>query len=499
MKVRKSFLSLLFGLSSIGSPNVFAQTEQADSLKLRITQEVTDTARARLYIELGELLYGISHDSLLHYCQKAGLILENCPNSKVVFQLRGRAYCNVGLSLTFSGKNRDALKYFSMAQQNCILAKDTMGLAMVFVNLGYLFDGMGQYVKALEYYSNALKLQEKAGDSEGMGYSMNNIAHIYELQKLYQDALKLHQRAFQLRRNSGDTLGMAYSLNNIGLAWSNIGRPDSALHCFKASLEMNERLKFHPGIAQSLNNLASIYSKQGKEADAILLYHRALVLDRAGSVYQGEIVVAKNIGELFLILYHKQGNRSSLDSAKYYAEASYRLACEHELLEDMRTGALLLSAIYEEAGDMKQSLSFFKLQSLYQDSISNRESQRMTIRQQERFEFERQMEQAKEDQLRKDFMVEQDIKRSRNILIGVIGIALFLGGFSFFIYRTLRTTRRQRNVIAAQKGEVERQKNLVEEKQKEILDSIHYARRIQRSLLPTDSYINKSINKLRDR
>ena len=36
----------------------------------------------------------------------------------------------------------------------------------------------------------------------------------------------------------------------------------------------------------------------------------------------------------------------------------------------------------------------------------------------------------------------------------------------------------------------------VEEKQKEILDSIHYARRIQRSLLTSEMYIEKKLKKL---
>lgn len=39
----------------------------------------------------------------------------------------------------------------------------------------------------------------------------------------------------------------------------------------------------------------------------------------------------------------------------------------------------------------------------------------------------------------------------------------------------------------------------VEEKQKEILDSIHYAKRIQRSLLPTEKYIEKKLKELSER
>jgi hypothetical protein len=39
---------------------------------------------------------------------------------------------------------------------------------------------------------------------------------------------------------------------------------------------------------------------------------------------------------------------------------------------------------------------------------------------------------------------------------------------------------------------------LVEEKQKEILDSINYAKRIQMALLPNEKYIDKSLNRLNE-
>jgi hypothetical protein len=86
---------------------------------------------------------------------------------------------------------------------------------------------------------------------------------------------------------------------------------------------------------------------------------------------------------------------------------------------------------------------------------------------------------------------------------------LFWLPFSWFfsfadLFSELRTTRKQRhiieqqkNLVAKQKQEAEYQKYLVEEKQKEIIDSIKYAKRIQQSLLPTDKYIGKSLNRLK--
>ena len=44
--------------------------------------------------------------------------------------------------------------------------------------------------------------------------------------------------------------------------------------------------------------------------------------------------------------------------------------------------------------------------------------------------------------------------------------------------------------------QLEHQKYIVEEKQKEILDSIHYAKRIQTALITSERYISKTLIKL---
>ena len=66
---------------------------------------------------------------------------------------------------------------------------------------------------------------------------------------------------------------------------------------------------------------------------------------------------------------------------------------------------------------------------------------------------------------------------------------------TFFIFRSYQQKKKANELITKQRDEVELQKQLIEEKQKEILDSIHYAKRIQLSLLPTEKYIDKIFKK----
>jgi len=59
-----------------------------------------------------------------------------------------------------------------------------------------------------------------------------------------------------------------------------------------------------------------------------------------------------------------------------------------------------------------------------------------------------------------------------------------------FIPGVSQQAKRQNEIIS-------HQKELVEMKQKEIIDSINYAGRIQKSLLTPEAYINKILNKIK--
>jgi accessory gene regulator protein AgrB len=50
--------------------------------------------------------------------------------------------------------------------------------------------------------------------------------------------------------------------------------------------------------------------------------------------------------------------------------------------------------------------------------------------------------------------------------------------------------------IDYQKQQIQKQKHIVEDKQKDILDSIHYAKRIQTALMTNEKYIERKLNEL---
>jgi serine phosphatase RsbU (regulator of sigma subunit) len=81
-------------------------------------------------------------------------------------------------------------------------------------------------------------------------------------------------------------------------------------------------------------------------------------------------------------------------------------------------------------------------------------------------------------------------KTKRNYLYAGIFLLVIVVGL---VSNRFRITQKQKRIIEKQKKEVENQKHMVDEKQKEILDSINYAKRIQNAIIPSKATLAKNL------
>ncbi len=116
----------------------------------------------------------------------------------------------------------------------------------------------------------------------------------------------------------------------------------------------------------------------------------------------------------------------------------------------------------------------------------NEANTKKTVQTEMNFEFEQKQATEKAEQDKKDAVAEQGRKRQlviRNSFIAGFTLMLTL---AFFIFRGYRQKQKDNEIISTQKA-------IVEEKQKEILDSIKYAQRIQNALLASDKLLSKNL------
>ena len=94
-----------------------------------------------------------------------------------------------------------------------------------------------------------------------------------------------------------------------------------------------------------------------------------------------------------------------------------------------------------------------------------------------------------------DIELKQEKTYSNAALFG-LGLIII---FSFFIFNRYKVAEKQKAMIGEQKQEMIEKKLLVEMKQKEITDSIHYAKRIQLAQLPTMMQIERLMMRLKEK
>ena len=73
---------------------------------------------------------------------------------------------------------------------------------------------------------------------------------------------------------------------------------------------------------------------------------------------------------------------------------------------------------------------------------------------------------------------------------------ILVGVFAVFMFNRFRITQKQKQVIEEQKVLVDKAYETLHEKNKEVMDSIRYAKRIQTALITSEKSIENSLNRL---
>jgi serine phosphatase RsbU (regulator of sigma subunit)/tetratricopeptide (TPR) repeat protein len=489
MKI-KAFVTLIFlnlyYLVLAGSPH----SREKDSLLNAINNTRSDTIKAKSYVALANLYIGANSDSILIYSDLALNIIENgLKNSderteKVLLTLkgdalnnRGYAYCHLGDYLKGLADYRESLKVRAQVGNK-------EGVAESLNNIAVVYDEHGDPAKAIDYYLKSLKILEEIDEKYGMGYILNNIAFVYKYQGDISKAVDYSKRALEIRKQINDRKGIAESLNSLGLIETDKGDLDSALVKFETALKIGMDLGAKRQSANSLINIGRIYLKK-KE------YHQAMEYFKKSLVIGEELKDLRNILNSNLAISEVYLDMGDVDAAINNGKKALSIGKEVQQPEVIHSASDLLQKIYKKKGDYKKALEMYELSVQMKDSILSTENKRASMQKEFQYLYEkkaatdsiRNAEQIKLEEVKH----EQEISRQRSYAYGGIGASLLMLLVAGVSYRAFRNKKRANKII-------EMQKVLVEQKQKEIVDSINYAKRIQYALLANEKMFNKNLS-----
>jgi tetratricopeptide (TPR) repeat protein/serine phosphatase RsbU (regulator of sigma subunit) len=382
------------------------------------------------------------------------------------------SYNNIGVIHKTQGRYAEALEALQKALTIFERIGDQQRIADCYNNIGTIHADQGRYAEALEAYQKALTILERIGYQQGIANCYNNIGNIHYVQGRYAEALEAYQKALAIQERIGDQQGIATSYNNIGVTNLAQGRYAEALESYQKALAIRERIGDQRGMASSYNNIGNIHRVQGRYTKALETYQKALAIAQS-------LGLQDDLDEIYL-------NLAQTDSALAASGQNHL---------------------------WKSAYLHHRLYAAYKDSVLNEASIRKQAQLESQYEYDKKTSLLKAEQEKERALATAQLRQretQRNLSLLALGIAL-IGLVTFAIL--YRKIRQQRDLIQKQSDEIQRKNLALEqynaelkstnqaleesnriiqqqaetllEKNEEILDSIRYAERIQRAILPS--------------
>jgi serine phosphatase RsbU (regulator of sigma subunit) len=537
------FLAILTSIYSLLTLESVAQesTSVTDSLLQAIQEtEETDTAKVTLYAYYSENINNSDATAAKEYAEKGiqlgkklkhkvgtshsynalGLAeqgLGNYDASVAAFEKSiemdieiGRTcvvatpISNMAESFRLTSQFDKALEHYRKAMSIHIDCGDSNGAAKSLVNIGIVYDVQGKVTEAMEQYMQALPTFERAKNDQAVSSVLLNIGILHYRMKDLDKAIEFHRRSAVLKKKVNDRYGTAHIFNNIGSFYIQGGNLDSGAYYMEQSLVLRKKLNDKQGISMSLSNLGRIYVHRENYSKAEQYYLEAMVIKEEIKDLKGLISVYSGLADI------RQHHKDYAKAITYYLK-SLEMAKSLGVKSLEETMYHHLATVNAEKGDFRKAYDYLMEFALLRDTLLNESRTKQISELNTKYETEKKEQEIsllsqkqKIDSLtisqqdaeakKKDAEIvlrEAEVK-DRNFFITLISSGLlFVIVLALLIYRSYLNKQKANQIISAQKAEVEHQKELVDEKNREITDSIEYAKTLQEAILPPTKLVKE--------
>ena len=434
---------------------------------LKILKEIRDKNRVGSTLGNIALVYENqgNYGKALLYHEKSLKIREEIADKRGI----AGSYNLIGNIYAGQGNFEKALEHHEKSLKIREEIADKIGIGNSLGNIGIIYKEQGNNEKAIEFYKNSLKIFKEIGYKKGIGSCYNNIGNIYQDQGYYEKSLVYFRRDLKICEEIGDKKGIGGSYNNIGLNYENQGNYEKALENFEKSLKICKEIGDKSVMGISLGNIGLIYKNQGNNEKALEYFGNGLKICEEIGDKNGVGYSFHNIG-----LIYKQEN--NYEKALDYLLESKKIKEEINVINDLDETAKALMEVYEKLGNNKKALENHKLYVKVKDSLDKMDAEKQLYKFEidKNYELEKQADSIKhadEIILHQAEAITQKQRSNGLVLISII-ILISLG----LVFNQLKKVKKGKLLV-------EERNIVIEEKQKEITESINYAKRLQDGIL----------------
>ena len=378
---------------------------------------------------------------------------------------------------TFYIKN-DFIKSIKYAKESLRLAEELKyedGVLRSLENLANGYDYIGRYSESQQLNFRILDVYKKRGDLEGTNSIYNNIGIIHYYLGNYNESREFIEKSLTYYLQQNDSVGISMCYNNIANAYSDEEDYETCLEFYFKALAIYENIKDDEGISLIKGNVGEVYIEQEKYEEAFASLIEALqVAEKIGDKWQ-QANVFTALGDLL-------SRQEKPDQAIPFLLQAINIVEELGAKAEKEEIYNAISKAYEQKKDYKLSLHYIKLRNDINDELySERNSKKVAemnalylINEKEKELLQQEANAAVQQSQQKAMII--------GFTIGVLLLLIIVG-----ISVKGNIDKRKTNQT------LELQKKQIETKNREITDSIQYAKRIQGAIFPSEALIKKHL------
>jgi signal transduction histidine kinase len=239
---------------------------------------------------------------------------------KSLNDMGGMAYAHNGVAVTLSdmGYHHEALNNYIEAELLMNQLGDSVGLQMVYVNMGVALDYLRDFKGALELYHKSLNIGLALDLYDELGDVFNNMAEAYMQLGDYQVAYGYYLKAQDIYNKTDQIEGKVMIKGNVAEYYRITKDFESAEPLYLAAIEEYGALQNNHGKCINLLGVGKLYSDSKKFDDAENYLNEALKLARQHR-YVNELIEAQR--ELATISYLKKNYEKAYEYFQAYDAA----------------------------------------------------------------------------------------------------------------------------------------------------------------------------------
>ncbi len=391
----------------------------------------------------------------------------------------------IGLCHLTEGRYDSAVVYFNRAIKFYGAKNFSKGLCDAYSNLGICYDYQGNFPTAIQNHLKALKIAEIISDENTVSRASNNLGTVFYQQRNFKMALGYFERSLKIREEKKDVYGIASCCLNIASCLSELKLEDKSTYFLNKSISSARQVGDSALLADGYTSLAQNYSRKKDYKNAIFHYNKAV------AIYK-QFNDLRALSQIYSFMGINYGNLKEQKLSHQHFLLAYKLSTQIHNLEEIKASAAGLVVTYAYFSKPDSVAYFLTQYGKMRDTLYSASSSEQIADMQTKYETDKKDKEIKLKDLEIDKQAIESQKKSFQRNAFIIGFALMLG-LSFFIYRGYRQKQQANIEINKQKDIIVEQKSIVEEKNKEITDSITYAQRIQQALLAGKSLLDKQL------